>query len=461
MSAERPVPVPETTPARGRRSTNPRPPLDDPRAPRLTFTTEHLRGPEDLGAPVDAELLDLLAGRQDAVSWVRHGLGMVGWGRALTLAATGEERIAELRRAWRGVVGAASWNDDVHRPGTGPVALGAIAFAPHSRARSVLVVPEILVGRDVHGWWMTTATPGPSQERNPGLGQEPDLNPGPAQDPGPPQVTTVEPGALAPGDFEAAVAEVSALLRAGTASKVVLARDVSVRPGAPTPTGDLLSRLGRAYPSCWTFAVDGLAGATPELLVRLDDRQLSSRVLAGTARRRADSSQAELDALAAWLSGSPKNCREHELARDSAVAALRPLCEQVSVPARPTVLRLPNVLHLASDITGMTVGDTGVLSLVWALHPTAAVCGTPTSVASEIITRVEPMDRRRYSGPVGWVDWQGAGEWCIALRCGERLVDGRWRVFGGGGIMPDSDPADELAETAAKMRPMLEALGAS
>ena len=127
MSVEQPGPVPEATATRGTQATGPRPPIDDPQAPRLTFTTRHLRGPEDLGAPVDAGLLDLLTGRQDVVSWVRHGMGMVGWGRALTLQASGEERIAELRRAWRGVVGAASWTDDVHRPGTGPVALGAIA----------------------------------------------------------------------------------------------------------------------------------------------------------------------------------------------------------------------------------------------------------------------------------------------------------------------------------------------
>lgn len=267
-------------------------------------------------------------------------------------------------------------------------------------------------------------------------------------------------------------------MAAGEARKVVLARDVMVTPSTPMPAPRILARLAHGYPSCWTFAVDGMVGATPELLVRLEGRRLACRVLAGTARRRAGRARgaaepaepaelkelAELAELTEWLEASGKNNREHELARASALAALEPLCSVVEAPER-FVVTLPNVLHLASDITGVVAGDTGALSLVGALHPTAAVCGTPTPAAARIIEEVEGMDRGRYAGPVGWVDWHGEGEWCIALRSAA-LPDGGpgpgapARVFGGGGIMPDSVPADELAETEAKMRPMLGALGA-
>lgn len=468
-------------------------PLDDPAAAHLTFRTLRLSGPEELGAESQTGLTDLLAGRDDAVSWVRHGQGLVGWGRVLTLTAAGPERIAVLRRTWRGVVGAATWEDAVRRPGSGPMALGAVTFSADSAATSLLLVPRVLVGRGAEGWWLTVAGPADAvlpgvvqvraeveahlhrvsarTTRTTGAGAGGTAGAGAAKTAGstgagaggPDPATaspraTVRDGVLSPSGFEAAVATVSALLRAGEAQKVVLARDVVVRPGMPVTAGDLVGRLAAAYPSCWAFAVDTMVGATPELLVRLDDRHLTSRVLAGTARRRTGMDEAAVEELSRWLAGSPKNRREHALARDSATRALEPLCAEVNAPTEPTVLRLPNVLHLASDLTGTTAGDTGVLSLVAALHPTAAVCGTPTPVAAAVIAEVERMDRGRYAGPVGWVDWHGAGEWCLALRCGERLEDGAWRVLGGGGIMPDSDPADELAETAAKMRPMLDAL---
>ena len=252
-------------------------------------------------------------------------------------------------------------------------------------------------------------------------------------------------------------------MRAGRARKVVLARDVLAHPDRPLATGTVLRRLARDYPSTWVFAVDQMVGASPELLLRLRDRRLISRVLAGTARRHAGEDALATARLASWLEGSEKNNREHELARDSAITALEPLCSVVEAPAR-FVLTLPNVLHLASDVTGVVAGDTGALALVDALHPTAAVCGTPTQAAARLIEEAESMDRGRYAGPVGWVDWHGEGEWCIALRSAQLPEAGPGprspaRVFGGGGIMPDSEPVDELAETTAKMRPMLGALG--
>ena len=436
--------------------------------PRLRVATEAL--PADRAA----DLFALLHGRRDVVAWVRHGRGLVGWGRALTLEAEGAERIEELRAAWRAVVYASWWTDPLVRPGTGPVALGAIAFSASSRERSVLVVPEVIVGADASGAWVTTASLADRPSQSPpaparvGTGPPPRRDrPQPASGPVRPRAS-VRRGALADDAYLAAVATTQRRMAAGEARKVVLARDVMVTPSALLPVPQILARLARGYPSCWTFAVDGMVGASPELLVRLEGRRLACRVLAGTARRRTGDTGARGPAdpagLAEWLEASGKNNREHELARASALAALEPLCSVVEAPER-FVVTLPNVLHLASDITGVVAGDTGALSLVGALHPTAAVCGTPTPAAARIIEEVEGMDRGRYAGPVGWVDWHGEGEWCIALRSAA-LPDGGpgpgapARVFGGGGIMPDSVPADELAETEAKMRPMLGALGA-
>ena len=416
--------------------------------PRLSFRTHEL--PEK--ALEGLALIDLLAGREDVCSWVHEGRGHIGLGRVLMIEAHGAERIEALRAAWRAVIGAAWWRDALVRPGTGPVALGTISFSPASRQPSVLVVPKALIGLDDEGSWLTTVVPAPSGEAEPehpdpealikalvvearaAIGQE---RTGSDEDSG--GTTAVETGALSEEQWCRAVA------------------------GTQLATGTVLRRLASDYPSTWTFAVDQMVGASPELLLRLRDRRLISRVLAGTARRHAGEDALATARLAAWLEGSEKNNREHELARASAITALEPLCSVVEAPAR-FVLTLPNVLHLASDVTGVVAGDTGALALVDALHPTAAVCGTPTPAAARLIEEVESMDRERYAGPVGWVDWHGEGEWCIALRSAQLPTGGPGphspaRVFGGGGIMPDSDPTDELAETIAKMRPMLGALG--
>ena len=439
--------------------------------PRLSFRTHEL--PE--GSLEGVALIDLLAGREEVVSWVHKGRGLIGLRRALTIEAHGDERIEALRAAWRSVIGAAWWRDALVRPGTGPVALGAITFSPASEQSSVLLVPEVLIGLDDDGAWLTTAVsaatggvepehPDPEAlikalvtEARTAIGRE--------HEDGDAGATAVEAGALSEEQWCRTVARTQERMRSGQARKVVLARDVLARPTAPLATGTVLRRLASDYPSTWTFAVDQMVGASPELLLRLRDRRLASRVLAGTARRRAGEDALATARLAAWLEGSEKNNREHELARASAITALEPLCSVVNAPAR-FVLSLPNVLHLASDVTGVVAGDTGALALVDALHPTAAVCGTPTPAAARLIEEAESMDRGRYAGPVGWVDWHGEGEWCIALRSAQLPAGGPGphspaRVFGGGGIMPDSEPADELAETTAKMRPVLGALGVS
>ena len=184
-----------------------------------------------------------------------------------------------------------------------------------------------------------------------------------------------------------------------------------------------------------------------------------TRVLAGTVSF--DPERTDPVQRAAELARSQKDVAEHEFAVDSVARALEPFCSAMNVPETPSVLPLPNVLHLATDITGATDPDTSALALAAALHPSAAVCGTPTYLARDIINELESLDRSRYAGPVGWVDSRGDGEWALALRGGQIHPDSpeRIQLFAGCGIVADSVPEDELAETLAKFLPMLQALG--
>jgi menaquinone-specific isochorismate synthase len=269
-------------------------------------------------------------------------------------------------------------------------------------------------------------------------------------------------GSLTPPQWEQAVAAAVERIKADRLQKVVLARDLYASASGPVDERLLLGRLAARYPDCYTFACGGLIGATPELLIRRQDAQISALVLAGTAPRGDD--PARDVALGAALLASAKDTEEHGYAAAGVRQSLAPLCDQLAVAPRPELLRLANVQHLATTISGRLArrGDgtiPSVLALADAQHPTAAVCGTPTETAMELIRELEGMDRGRYAGPVGWVDSAGNGEFGIALRCAD--VDGpRARLFAGGGIVADSDPAAELAETVSKFRAMRFALEA-
>jgi len=217
----------------------------------------------------------------------------------------------------------------------------------------------------------------------------------------------------------------------------------------------LLGRLAAAYPECWTFQVDDMVGATPELLVRRTSDVVLSRVLAGTVKRRGN--EGEDASLAKALLGSDKDLEEHEYAVRSVARALAHHCTDLRVPAQPTVLRLSNVQHLATDISGRLADGASALALAASLHPTAAVCGSPTERAFAVIRELEGMDRGRYAGPVGWFDSRGDGEFGIALRCAE-VRPGSLRLFAGCGIVTGSDPEAELAESRAKFVPIRAAL---
>ena len=404
-----------------------------------------------VAVPDPGPLLETLP-RQGALAWVRRGEGLVAWGEAARVTTTGPDRFADAGRAWRELAGHAVVRDDVGLPGTGPVAFGSFAFAGSSGAGGVLVVPRVVLGRRSDRWWLTAI----------GLGAVvPPLPDGVT--PGPPPVSpgrvTYTDGARSARSWTSAVADAIERIGEGNLEKVVLARDLHARTEADIDPRWLLTRLARRYPGCWTFDVDGLVGATPELLVRREKGMVTSRVLAGTIRRSGD--DASDLALAGSLARSSKDLEEHEYAVRSVADALAPHCTTTNVPESPFVLHLANVMHLATDVTGVLADETTSLELAADLHPSAAVCGTPTESAAALIERIEGMDRDRYAGPVGWMDAGGDGEWGIALRCARLdAADPRVaRLFAGCGIVAGSDPRAELAESAAKLLPMREALG--
>jgi menaquinone-specific isochorismate synthase len=219
-----------------------------------------------------------------------------------------------------------------------------------------------------------------------------------------------------------------------------------------------LRNLAKEYPGTWVYANNGLVGATPELLIRLSNSMVVSRVLAGTISKTGDDHK-DL-ALAASLARSSKDLEEHEYAVRSVADALAPFCTSTNVPDAPFVLHLSNVMHLATDVTGAIKEShkvVDIFSILSKLHPSAAVCGTPTAVAAALIKRIEGINRRRYAGPIGWIDARGDGELGIALRCG--YISGKEvHAFAGCGIVAGSDAAKEVAESQAKFLPIINAL---
>ncbi|HYJ74427.1 MAG TPA: isochorismate synthase [Kineosporiaceae bacterium] len=394
-------------------------------------------------------LLALLP-RDGALAWLRRGEGIVGWGSARTITTSGPDRFADAERAWTRLTRYAVVRDEVGLPGTGPVAFGSFAFSPRSPAGGVLVVPEVVVGHRAGRWWVTTVDVGAVLPRS--------HRPRRQTAPVPPGDVVFADGARSGPDWEGVVAAAIGRIGQGALEKVVLARDLEAIAAQPVDPRWLLTRLADRYPGCWTFSVDGLVGATPEMLVRREKGLVTSRVLAGTIRRTGD--DARDIALAARLAHSSKDLEEHEYAVRSVAQALAPHCSSTNVPDSPFVLHLANVMHLATDVTAVLADGSSSLRLAAALHPSAAVCGTPTASAAALIDELESMDRDRYAGPVGWMDAEGDGEWGIALRCARLDADDprRARLFAGCGIVAGSDPAAELSESDAKLVPMRDAL---
>ena len=401
------------------------------RAPSLAVRTTRI----DHVSP----LLDVVD-RARPLVFVRGGAGMAGVGEALRLEFSGPDRMTEAADAWRAVAAAATVHDEVGVPGTGLVAFGSFAFDDESAEKSVLIVPSIVIGRRDGVAWITRVD-------------------GAELPPGKPVGASVRlslvDGALGADGYAQAVARAVDAIGDGRVSKVVLARDLV---GTLPPEADLrlvAATLLTAYPDCYAFAVDGLIGASPETLVKSERGEVSARVLAGSAARGVDSTTDEQAALS--LATSPKDLDEHAFALRSLLLSLGPHARDVVTGEQPFTLRLPNLWHLASDVRGRLTDGSSSLDLIASLHPTAAVAGTPTQKALALIRELEPFDRGRYAGPVGWVGADGDGEWAIALRCAQVDRDGSVRAFAGAGVVAESVPEREVAETAMKFRPVVDA----
>ncbi len=390
----------------------------------------------------DIGLLIPLLDSRDPLLFIRRGEGVAGIGEALRLEFTGPTRLADAAAAWREVVDAATITDAVGLPGTGLVALGSFAFSEHSAATSVLIVPRVVVGRrNGHSWITRINAPSAPIPIPTTLGHEYRIS--------------LRPGALPAEEFVKAVDAAIAEIATGTVRKVVLARDLVGRLPDGADLRRVLTYLALGYPDSFTYAVNGLVGSSPETLVRVDAGSVTARVLAGTIGRGAD---ADSDlAASVGLATSTKDLDEHQFAIGSVMSSLRAHTSTLVASEQPFTLKLPNLWHLASDVVGSLSDGSSSLDLVDALHPTAAVAGNPTARALETIERLEPFDRGRYAGPVGWVDGNGDGEWAVALRCAHVSSTGRITAYAGAGIVRDSVAAAELAETKMKFRPIVEA----
>lgn len=392
----------------------------------------------------------------DPLFWSRRGESLAAFGDLLTLSYRGERPgDATISERWRAIAAAAEVDDPVQLPGTGLVAFGSFVFDPQSARENVLRVPGMIVGRHSGRAWVTRLAFDDTPDE-----PEPEL---PPRSPfGPHWSATLGPGLQNAERYQDAVRRAVDAIDAREVAKVVLARDIV----GTIPAGADLRRLVRSllegYPDCWVFAVDGLIGASPETLVTVSHGTITARVLAGTVARGGD---ADADVAASIaLTESAKDQEEHRFAVQSVLKALGPHTSALAAGEQPFTLKLPNVWHLATDVEGELSEDASSLDLLSVLHPTAAVAGTPTDAAMRVIRRLEPFDRGRYAGAVGWTGASGDGEWAIALRCAQidRAVPSSLTkpitAYAGAGIVADSVPESELLETRVKFRPIVEAL---
>ncbi|MGA7207142.1 MAG: isochorismate synthase [Specibacter sp.] len=419
-----------------------------------------------LSAAAPAELLSSCREGTEPLCWLRRGEGLLGFGEVAAFSGTGPERFADAEQWWKDVAARARVSDPLRIPGTGAMAFGSFAFSKTSPHPSMLIVPALVLGfRDGTAWLTQLTADGtlPTSDSAHALLLT-FLDPTHAESttPSTAPAGTLRSGALTEDEWKATVSEGVRAIARGGLDKVVLARDVVATFAEPLQRVSILQQLVTLYGECWTYGVRGLVGATPEMLIKVEGTTAQARVLAGTLDRE-DEPAGSVGFAAAVLGGSNKQRQEHDFAVRSLTRQLAPFATDLSFPAQPFILELPNVWHLASDVKAELAGTDGhlptSLALVEALHPTAAVCGTPREDAGKLILELEKMDRGPYAGPVGWLDGAGNGEWGIALRGAVLESPTTVRLFAGAGIVEASDPDAELAETWAKFRPMLQALG--
>jgi menaquinone-specific isochorismate synthase len=410
----------------------------------------------------DAAALDLrvFAGETGSL-FVRESVGIAARGCALKIPLPeGTSDVAHVRE----VLSALGNDDPLERAATGPVALGSLPFMPHEAG--FLIVPELLVAKSSDGTaWYTVVHP--KSQPAPSL---PELQGDAIIAPSPHGFSLRS--AVTHERWCELIATAVNRIDEGTLDKVVLARAVDVEASSNFVLADILGRLEALFPSCMVFSMDitkdddkapvRFIGASPELLVSRKGTTVKAHPLAGTIARSGDP---ETDArFASELLRSPKDRWEHSLVIDTIDAILRPICAELDVPAVPSIVPLRNVSHLGTLIVGSlpavevsTGAAPSALEFAAALHPTPAVGGVPTQRSLQVIRELEPTERGHYAGPVGWVDAAGNGEWAVGLRTA--TVSGSCaRMMAGGGIVSDSEPESELAETQLKLQALLSAV---
>lgn len=421
----------------------------------------------------------VFASRRPAEPWFcfeqpdRGARALATLGRAHELRASGPDRFAVLAAEWRELAANARADGSDGAHAGGPIAVGGAAFAadgaraPHWRGfgAASFVVPELSLSRAGRRVTMTLCAlvqpdDDPEQRMARLTARLAELrdSPLPLLDPAPAGRFEVI-SAMPPEHYEQAVARAVELIRAGRMRKIALAREVQVHAGGGAPIFDPAAVFGvlRAeFASCFVFCVgrgeSALIAASPELLVRREGQRVSTLALAASSRRSADPA---VDAhLGEQMLRDPSYREEHAIVARRIERTLRPHSVWVAAAPEPELARIANIQHLATPIRAQLAAPIDALELAGLMHPTPAVGGEPLASAGPLIPALEGLDRGWYAGPVGWIDALGDGELCVALRCA--LLSGAVaRCYAGGGIVRDSVPEKELAETEVKLQALL------
>ena len=401
--------------------------------------------------------LDLVAlGARSGMLWRRDGFVMAGMGVAQRIPidrAAGQAGAAEAQ----GHLAALRTTDTIALPGSGPVAFAAMPFEP--TAASELVVPQALFvrGREGRRWATLANDRGPADDAAVATAVDQAVALTASASAAPQPVELELRSVLSPEAWrDHVVGGARDRIRAGELSKAVLARELRLRADAPLDHAAIIERLAAVHPTAIVFALEGFVGASPELLVARTDDVVRAHPLAGTAARASDPALDQQQV--AGLLASDKDRWEHQITIDWLLDELLPFCSFVDAEPNPSIVSLPNVHHLGTRVEGrLSAPPASVLELVAALHPTPAVGGDPQDAALRLISELESAERGRYAGPTGWVDSRGNGAFCVAIRSAQlRRTDAT--LFAGVGVVADSDPEAELAETRAKFQAMLAVL---
>ncbi len=423
---------------------------------------------------------DFLTTPKKQFAWLKENDGLIGVGNVArldykpTMTDDDTTRFNQAAQWWQAIETKAEIYDEVGIAGSGLVAFGSFSYAPHSPAGTILCIPQLIVGRKAKQAWITFITK--DDEQIPAdlcpeaqrlltaleQAEKISYNPPKVQ-----EITQIPK----PIDWMAQVSEITKHIRSGQVDKVVLSRSLKISTEYEIDERAIISNLHANYPSTHVFAIDGLIGATPEMLVaqtklKLKQPEITCRVLAGTLPTKQsditlgssladDRIDRQNQRAHTQLQASPKDQLEHQVAVNSVVQTLSQIADVHT--NNPYVLELPNVLHLATDINATLHNNYSLIDVAGLLHPTAALGGSPKATALQIINELEVSDRDRYGAPVGWIGSGNVGQWCVALRCARIDSPNSARAWAGGGIMGDSISACELAETEAKFAPILNA----